>query len=1012
MSFRSILPHEPWPIDDTAGYLLVQGGFEPRSHIEAREEANIDDESDSIKTNPASKLFWTPNSLTKILMQILGEQDKSERNDLHLPYSIISAEILNEGATISDLYHEIGDTNDILITKVRLGFPSSYAAYRVWQEWRRQRITPAVLFGSLAIKAALDVLAGGDDDDDGETPKSNGHSNTTMTWSNRPFQLTPITKHPILHSVHETTFSLSTTSSLADMDHETITQIYWPRKNPPKFRRLIPRKGEDTTVLDEERNQTRFIFVSNLFASVAEVAAANTSTNTKPNDDHLSMLLEDTSLLVEAIRTVFQPYDLTGYGVEVFVAPHKKKIAMYCHVGMRCHVDACRVMSELQNTVVHWPVNADNTIPSGKLFLDYAAITHRSMAVAQARLLGEDDPDKGQPARSECTSLTNHIAIPGLTIIPDFISEAAEETLMATITGPHAPWAPLQATPTEGGVVKRKVQHYGYVFDYRTADVLRNRAASMVASCPPLPSIRRHNCTENNCTEAMLNDSEMHIHETLESYTNRCIEQGRGWELFACIVARIRSFPFSKLTETNSHVSTTYPFINQVTVNQYEPGDGIGSHIDTPSAFGDGLISLSLNAGIVMEFRRALGASEQTMGEDRKLMYLPRRSLLLMSGPARYEWEHMIVTRMTDNHNGTVLPRHLRISLTLRTALDASSNVLPKVESSVFPLVWGMLETETERPQQGKEIQIQSPSMLSKEISVPSSAVLVTPACERDHVHAVYDAIAEQWHHTRGRRGVLWPGATQFLQNLPPGSVVADIGCGDGKYFPAIWETACYVVGTDISLPLLKTAIQDVFALNANVPENRRVSSHRVHFNKRPTIAVADCVSIPLRSSSFDAAISIAVLHHISTRARRIQCLQELARIVRPGGSIMVQVWAMEQEENSRRKFATNDVFVPFNAQPKYLNMNYGQSMPRLPSCDETTPEVNASQSSTSSLAQSYSRKHNAACNDQHGLVVFQRYCHLYRHGELEDLVHNISRVELIKSGFESGNHFIILRVL
>ena len=46
--------------------------------------------------------------------------------------------------------------------------------------------------------------------------------------------------------------------------------------------------------------------------------------------------------------------------------------------------------------------------------------------------------------------------------------------------------------------------------------------------------------------------------------------------------------------------------------------------------------------------------------------------------------------------------------------------------------------------------------------TVPS---LVTPATERKHVHAVYDAIATQWHNTRGKRGTLWPMATQFIRH-------------------------------------------------------------------------------------------------------------------------------------------------------------------------------------------------------------------------------------------------------
>ena len=182
----------------------------------------------------------------------------------------------------------------------------------------------------------------------------------------------------------------------------------------------------------------------------------------------------------------------------------------------------------------------------------------------------------------------------------------------------------------------------------------------------------------------------------------------------------------------------------------------------------------------------------------------------------------------------------------------------------------------------------------------------------------MYDAIATQWHHTRGKRGVLWPGATQFLTALPRGSIVADVGCGDGKYFPAIWEAGSYVIGTDISLPLLKTSIGA--SSDNEAPESRRVSEQRNHLRDRPAVVVADCMNVPLRSKSCDAAICIAVMHHLSTDARRRRCIEELVRIVRPGGTINIQAWAMEQDEGSRRKFAAPDVFVPFNAQPKYLD--------------------------------------------------------------------------------------------
>ena len=256
-----------------------------------------------------------------------------------------------------------------------------------------------------------------------------------------------------------------------------------------------------------------------------------------------------------------------------------------------------------------------------------------------------------------------------------------------------------------------------------------------------------------------------------------------------------------------------------------------------------------------MEFRK-IGGTKST---DRKLVYLPPRSLLLMSGSARYEWEHMIVGRMTDTVDGEVLRRERRVSLTLRTAINLCDEAQPlsRYETCNFP-----------------------PRIDDSPIND-----LITPECEKKNVHAVYDAIAQQWHHTRGKRGILWPKATDFIEALPKGSVIADVGCGDGKYFAAGWKAGAFLIGTDISEPLLRTAMGGT----DGGKDLRQVAYDESGASARPSVAVADCMNIPIRSESCDAAICIAVMHHLSTEGRRLQCLRELRRIVKVGGLINIQ---------------------------------------------------------------------------------------------------------------------------
>ena len=69
-----------------------------------------------------------------------------------------------------------------------------------------------------------------------------------------------------------------------------------------------------------------------------------------------------------------------------------------------------------------------------------------------------------------------------------------------------------------------------------------------------------------------------------------------------------------------------------------------------------------------MEFARP--KSRETIS-----LWLEPRSLLVLTGEARYVWTHAIRPRLNDVVEGTKVPRHRRLSLTLRT-LGRSPGVL------------------------------------------------------------------------------------------------------------------------------------------------------------------------------------------------------------------------------------------------------------------------------------------------------------------------------------------------
>ena len=128
-------------------------------------------------------------------------------------------------------------------------------------------------------------------------------------------------------------------------------------------------------------------------------------------------------------------------------------------------------------------------------------------------------------------------------------------------------------------------------------------------------------------------------------------------------------------------------------------------------------------------------------------------------------------------------------------------------------------------------------------------------------------------------------------------------------------------------------------------------------------VFVADCLNTQLRPCLFDFCISIAVLHHLGTSERRKQGIKEILRVLKQGGKALIYVWAFEQE-STKRVFNTQDEMVSWT----------------------TTKDGTK--------------------------VVYDRYYHLFKKGELDQLCTECGGCEILKSGYDRDNHYVILRKL
>lgn len=137
----------------------------------------------------------------------------------------------------------------------------------------------------------------------------------------------------------------------------------------------------------------------------------------------------------------------------------------------------------------------------------------------------------------------------------------------------------------------------------------------------------------------------------------------------------IQSLIITQLSTICETSTPQRPLPNQLTINKYLPGQGIAPHIDSEKAFGKIIYVVSLLNPVVIDFLQKTnnnnnsetgGVGNQGKKKREVGVFLPPRSLLLMEGEARYDWEHTIRPRRVDMVDGMIYERKLRYSLTFR----------------------------------------------------------------------------------------------------------------------------------------------------------------------------------------------------------------------------------------------------------------------------------------------------------------------------------------------------------
>lgn len=85
-------------------------------------------------------------------------------------------------------------------------------------------------------------------------------------------------------------------------------------------------------------------------------------------------------------------------------------------------------------------------------------------------------------------------------------------------------------------------------------------------------------------------------------------------------------------------------------------------------------------------------------------------------------------------------------------------------------------------------------------------------------------------------------------------------------------------------------------------------------------LQVADARNLPFAGETFDWAISVAAYHHLKGRQEQASCLQELKRVLKPGGEAFLTVWNRCQP---RFWFKGKEYTAPWKAGGKVIYRYY-----------------------------------------------------------------------------------------
>lgn len=137
-----------------------------------------------------------------------------------------------------------------------------------------------------------------------------------------------------------------------------------------------------------------------------------------------------------------------------------------------------------------------------------------------------------------------------------------------------------------------------------------------------------------------------------------------------------------------------------------------------------------------------------------------------------------------------------------------------------------------------------------------------------------YNGIAADFSSSREK--LYWSELKRFVDYVREGESILDVGCGNGRTYALFKDKKIDYAGVDVSEALIAKA-------------------RELWKEGGPIFEQGDVMDLPVPDDRYDAALAVAVLHHIPSTAYRLAALKEITRAVRPGGYVLMTNWNLWQ---------------------------------------------------------------------------------------------------------------------